>query len=57
MSDDKKTNTEKIAEELDSTFKLISSIPVSGDFVDIMAEIRVKLRYAYRLSKEAENDG
>lgn len=57
MNDDKKTNTEKIAEALHSAFNLISAVPVSGDFVDIMAEIRVKLRYVYRLAKEIENDG
>lgn len=33
--------------KLDEAFKLLSSIPVSGDAVDIMAAARNKLRQVY----------
>ncbi len=51
---------ETIMQKIDSAFRLISSIPVSNDMVDIMAMARNELRKAYaeaeKLSKE-ENDG
>lgn len=50
---------EEIAKTLDAAFLLLSSIPVRGDSVDVMADVRAKLRYAYQLTKtdkeEAEN--
>ena len=51
---------EEILKDLDSAFRLISSIPVSGDSVDIMATARNKLRKVYaELSnvKEDSNNG
>lgn len=49
-----------IKQHLDDAFKLISSIPVSQDNVEIMAAAKAKLRTAYaELSKleGAENGG
>lgn len=34
-------------EELDTIYKMISTIPVSGDNVDTMAAVRSKLRKIY----------
>ena len=34
----------EISKEIDSVFQIISVIPVSGDFVDVMAAARNKLR-------------
>lgn len=48
---------ERIAKTLDSAFKLLSAIPVSGDGVEIMAEARARLRNAYKLAKEIAEDG
>lgn len=33
--------------ELDSVFKIISRIPVTGDNVDLMSEARERMRYIY----------
>ena len=38
---------EHLMNELDSAFKMISKIPVSGDNVDLMAAAREKLRHVY----------
>lgn len=57
MEHDKMKN---ISKALDEAFMLLSSIPVRGDSVDIMAGVREKLRYAYQLTKdevEAVKDG
>lgn len=53
---------EKILQDLDSTFRLISSIPVSGEAVDLMAAARNNLRKIHaevkKLSEESKkNDG
>lgn len=40
--------------EINTAFKLISELSVNGDVVDIVAEIRVHLREAYRLAEAAE---
>lgn len=49
---------EKLLKELDTAFGLISSVPVSGENVDVMAAARNKLRGVYaelkKLSKEVE---
>lgn len=37
----------KVLEELDAVFRLISTIPVSGESVDAMAAARAKLRRVY----------
>lgn len=41
-----------IISEIDTIFKIISSIPVSGDSVDAIAAARVKLRKVYSELKE-----
>lgn len=38
--------------ELDTAFKLISALSVSGDTVDVVAAIRDHLREAYRLTED-----
>ena len=48
----------KIKQHLEEAFQLVSSIPVKGDAVDVMAAARANLRAAYRLlgdQKEPEN--
>ena len=40
--------------EINTAFKLVSALSVNGDVVDIVAEIRVHLREAYRLAEAAE---
>ena len=42
---------EEIRKDLEDVFTLLSSIPVRGDGVDIMAGVREKLRHAYKLAK------
>lgn len=50
---------EKIMEEINSAYKAISSIPVTGDSVDAMAVARAHLRKAYAgletMTREEEN--
>lgn len=41
---------------LDEAFRLISSVPVTGDNVDIMAAARNKLRAVYRALDEDKKD-
>lgn len=38
--------------ELDTAFKLISALAVSGDTVDVIAAVREHLRAAYRLAED-----
>lgn len=38
--------------ELDTAFKLISALAVSGDTVDVIAAVREHLRTAYRLAED-----
>lgn len=47
---------EKILKELESTFNIISVIPVSGNAVDAMADARAKLRYVYAELKKLDED-
>ncbi len=46
-----------IQKKIDQAFKLVSAIPVSGDGVDIMASVRLRLRDAYQMAAEQEADG
>lgn len=52
---------DELLKELDSAYRMISSIAVSGDSVDVMAAARAKLRKVYvglkDQSKEVESDG
>ncbi len=42
----------ELQKELDQVFRMVSSVPVSGDGVEIMAAAREGLRRAYRLAGE-----
>ena len=42
----------EIKKHLEEAFQLVSSIPVKGDTVDVMAVVRNNLRAAYRLLDE-----
>ena len=44
----------EILKELDSIFKTISAIPVSGDSVEIMAAAKNKLRRVYAEIREID---
>ena len=48
-----------LMKDVDSAFRMISSIPVSGDAVDAVAAARAKLRGVYtrleKMATEAEN--
>ena len=44
----------KIKQHLEETFQLVSSVPVKGDAVDVMAVVRANLKNAYRLLEEKE---
>ena len=46
----------ELMKELDSVFKMISRIPVSGDNVDLMAASRERLRYVYASLKKMDED-
>ena len=54
-------NMDDVLLELDSVFKIISSIPVTGDSVDNMSAARAKLRRIYAklstISSSAEEQG
>lgn len=41
---------QELRHELDRAYRLISAVRVSGDVVDIVAEIRQRLRHAYELA-------
>ena len=46
-----------IQKEIDQAFKLLSAIPVSGDYVEIMAAAKEHTRKAYQLAEEGEQNG
>ena len=48
---------DEIMKELDSVYKTVSSIPVTGDAVDALAVVRANLRKAYAEAEkiDAEN--
>lgn len=48
----------EVKKHLEEAFQLLSSIPVKGDAVDVMAAVRVNLRSAYHLlnRQEAEDE-
>lgn len=52
---------EEIKRNIDEAYRLISSIPVQGEAVDLMAAARAKLRKAYasieQMGKEVNRDG
>ena len=43
--------TKEILKELDAIFKMVSSIPVTNDFIDVSAAARNKLRKVYTMVK------
>lgn len=44
-----------LMKDVDSAFRMISSIPVSGDAVDVVAAARAKLRGVYARLEEMQN--
>lgn len=44
----------ELQKEIDGAYQILASIPVSGDFVEVMAAARQKLRSAYSLAKHSE---
>lgn len=54
----------EIMDEINNAFKLISGIPVQGDFVEVMALAKEHLRKAFaiaeeknKMRREVKNDG
>lgn len=50
----------ELLEELDAAFRMISSVPVTGDAIDVIASARGKLRHVYaelKKMEEGESDG
>lgn len=43
--------------QLDEAFALLTSIPVSGDYVDVMFAVKQKLRAVYQTLEEDEHGG
>lgn len=52
---------DEVKKELDEIYRMISSIPVQGEAVELMAAARAKLRKAYasieQMGKEVKNNG
>lgn len=46
----------EVLNELDAAYKLISSVPVRGDAIDIIAEARARLRKAYTELENKEGE-
>ena len=46
----------EIKKHLEEAFQLLSSVPVKGDAVDVMAVVRANLKNAYRLLEEKESE-
>lgn len=46
----------EILKELDTAYKLISSLPVCGDAVDIIADARARLRKVYTELENKEEE-
>ena len=44
----------EIKQHLEEAFQLVSSIPVKGDAVDVIAVVRSDIKAAYRLAEEKE---
>ena len=47
----------KLQKELDEIFKLISTVPVAGEHVEVMGAARERLRRAYKLAATEEKEG
>ena len=47
---------DEIMKELDTVYKTVSSIPVTGDAVDAMAVVRAKLRKIYAELDKAKEE-
>lgn len=43
-------------ELINEVYQLISAVPVTGDYVDVMAEVRGKLRQVYKILGKKESD-
>ena len=46
----------EIQKEIDEAYKIVSTLQVSGDAVDLIATARLHLRKAYELAAEKEED-
>ena len=46
----------EILNELDTVYKLISSLPVRGDAVDVIADARARLRKVYTELENKEEE-
>lgn len=46
----------ELKEEINSAYKLLSTLQVSGDVVDVVAAVRAKLRRAYSLAEGKEKE-
>ena len=44
----------ELMEEIDSAYKILSSLQVSGDAIDVIAAVRSKLRKAYKMAEAME---
>ena len=44
----------ELMEELDTAFRLMSSVPVTGDAIDLMAGARAKLRHVFEELKKMD---
>lgn len=48
--------TKEILKELDTIYQMVSSIPVTNDFIDVSAAARTKLRNVYRTIKYMQQE-
>lgn len=46
----------ELKETIDSAYRMLSTLQVSGDAVDVVAAVRAKLRKAYSLAGEAAKE-
>lgn len=44
----------ELAEQLDCAYRLMSSVPVTGDAIDMIAEARARMRSVYNELKKME---
>lgn len=45
-----------VQQELDQAYRLLSTLPVSGDAVEVVASVRMRLRKAYELAAAKEKE-
>ena len=47
---------EELIKELDSAYRMISSVPVTGDAIDLIAGARLKLRHVHSALKQMNEE-